>query len=178
MIYLILGHSGSGKSTIRDALTSHGLEKIITYTTRKPRASEINGIDYNFIDQENFKKMDDDNLFIGTTCYVGNYYSTLKEDLEKNNNKDKDCIIVVDKEGVLAIKKEFKNTISIYLKCSKETLRDRMKKRKDNENDIEKRLKVLEDLDSYSDYIIDSDRDIDSVFEDVMSLIKNIKEGK
>ena len=53
-----------------------------------------------------------------------------------------------------------------------------MKKRKDNENDIEKRLKVLEDLDSYSDYIIDSDRDIDSVFEDVMSLIKNIKEGK
>ncbi|WP_019137942.1 MULTISPECIES: guanylate kinase [Peptoniphilus] len=178
MIYLILGHSGSGKSTIRDALTSHGLEKIITYTTRKPRASEINGIDYNFIDQENFKKMDDDNLFIGTTCYVGNYYSTLKEDLEKNNNKDKDCIIVVDKEGVLAIKKEFKNTISIYLKCSKDTLRDRMKKRKDNENDIEKRLKVLEDLDSYSDYIIDSDRDIDSVFEDVMSLIKNIKEGK
>ena len=175
MIYLILGHSGSGKSTIRDALTSHGLEKIITYTTRKPRASEINGIDYNFIDQENLKKMDDDNLFIGTTCYVGNYYSTLKEDLEKNNNKDKDCIIVVDKEGVLAIKKEFKNTISIYLKCSKETLRDRMKKRKDNENDIEKRLKVLEDLDSYSDYIIDSDRDIDSVFEDVMSLIKNIK---
>lgn len=178
MIYLILGHSGSGKSTIRDALTSHGLEKIITYTTRKPRASEVNGIDYNFIDQENFKKMDDDNLFIGTTCYVGNYYSTLKEDLEKNNNKDKDCIIVVDKEGVLAIKKEFKNTISIYLKCSKETLRDRMKKRKDNENDIEKRLNVLEDLDSYADYIIDSNRDIDSVFEDVMSLIKNIKEGK
>ena len=178
MIYLILGHSGSGKSTIRDALTSHGLEKIITYTTRKPRASEVNGIDYNFIDQENFKNMDDDNLFIGTTCYVGNYYSTLKEDLEKNNNKDKDCIIVVDKEGVLAIKKEFKNTISIYLKCSKDTLKDRMKKRKDNENDIEKRLNVLEDLDSYADYIIDANRDIDSVFEDVMSLIKNIKEGK
>ena len=122
--------------------------------------------------------MDDDNLFIGTTCYVGNYYSTLKEDLAKNNNKDKDCIIVVDKEGVLAIKKEFKNTISIYLKCSKETLRDRMKKRKDNENDIEKRLNVLEDLDSYADYIIDANRDIDSVFEDVMSLIKNIREGK
>ena len=178
MIYLILGHSGSGKSTIRDALTSHGLEKIITYTTRKPRASEVNGIDYNFIDQKIFKKMDDDNLFIGTTCYVGNYYSTLKEDLEKNNNKDKDCIIVVDKEGVLAIKKEFKNTISIYLKCSKDTLRDRMKKRKDNENDIEKRLNVLEDLDSYADYIIDANRDIDSVFEDVMSLIKNIREGK
>lgn len=178
MIYLILGHSGSGKSTIRDALTSHGLEKIITYTTRKPRASEVNGIDYNFIDQENFKNMDDDNLFIGTTCYVGNYYSTLKEDLAKNNNKDKDCIIVVDKEGVLAIKKEFKNTISIYLKCSKDTLKDRMKKRKDNENDIEKRLNVLEDLDSYADYIIDANRDIDSVFEDVMSLIKNIREGK
>ena len=178
MIYLILGHSGSGKSTIRNALTSHGIKKIIPYTTRPPRVSEVDGIDYNFIDQELFKKMDQDNLFIGTTCYVGNYYSTLKEDLEKNNNKDSDCVIVVDKEGVLAIKKEFANARSIYLKCSRETLRDRMIKRKDHANDIEKRLDVLEDLDSYADYIIDADRDIDSVFEDVISLIKNIREGK
>lgn len=178
MIYLILGHSGSGKSTIRNALTSHGIKKIITYTTRPPRVSEVDGIDYNFIDQELFKKMDQDNLFIGTTCYVGNYYSTLKEDLEKNNNKDSDCVIVVDKEGVLAIKKEFANARSIYLKCSRETLRGRMIKRNDHANDIEKRLDVLEDLDPYADYIIDADRDIDSVFEDVISLIKNIREGK
>ena len=178
MIYLILGHSGSGKSTIRNALTSHGIKKIITYTTRPPRVSEVDGIDYNFINQELFKKMDQDNLFIGTTCYVGNYYSTLKEDLEKNNNKDSDCVIVVDKEGVLAIKKDFANARSIYLKCSRETLRDRMIKRNDHANDIEKRLDVLEDLDSYADYIIDADRDIDSVFEDVISLIKNIREGK
>ena len=178
MIYLILGHSGSGKSTIRNALTSHGIKKIITYTTRPPRVSEVDGIDYNFIDQDLFKKMDGDNLFIGTTCYVGNYYSTLKEDLGKNNNKDSDCVIVVDKEGVLAIKKEFANARSIYLKCSRETLRDRMIKRNDHANDIEKRLDVLEDLDPYADYIIDADRDIDSVFEDVISLIKNIREGK
>lgn len=178
MIYLILGHSGSGKSTIRNALTSHGIKKIITYTTRPPRVSEVDGIDYNFIDQELFKKMDQDNLFIGTTCYVGNYYSTLKEDLEKNNNKDSDCVIVVDKEGVLAIKNDFENARSIYLKCSRETLRDRMIKRNDHANDIEKRLDVLEDLDPYADYIIDADRDIDSVFEDVISLIKNIREGK
>ena len=175
MIYLILGHSGSGKSTIRNALTSHGIKKIITYTTRPPRVSEVDGIDYNFIDQELFKKMDQDNLFIGTTCYVGNYYSTLKEDLEKNNNKDSDCVIVVDKEGVLAIKNDFENARSIYLKCSRETLRDRMIKRNDHANDIEKRLDVLEDLDPYADYIIDADRDIDSVFEDVISLIKNIR---
>ena len=178
MIYLILGHSGSGKSTIRNALTSHGIKKIITYTTREPRISEVDGMDYNFIDQKLFKKMDQDNLFIGTTCYVGNYYSTLKEDLEKNNNKDSDCVIVVDKEGVLAIKKEFANARSIYLKCSRETLRDRMIKRNDHANDIEKRLDVLENLDSYADYLIDADRDIDSVFEDVISLIKNIREGK
>lgn len=178
MIYLILGHSGSGKSTIRNALTSHGIKKIITYTTRPPRISEVDGMDYNFIEQELFKKMNEDNLFIGTTCYVGNYYSTLREDLEKNNNKDSDCVIVVDKEGVLAIKKEFANARSIYLKCSRETLRDRMIKRNDHANDIEKRLDVLEDLDPYADYIIDADRDIDSVFEDVISLIKNIREGK
>ena len=53
-----------------------------------------------------------------------------------------------------------------------------MIKRNDHAKDIEKRLDVLEDLDPYADYIIDADRDIDSVFEDVISLIKNIREGK
>jgi len=170
MIYLLLGHSGSGKSTIASALISRGLNKITTYTTRKPRSSEVDGIDYNFIDIEDFKKLDKENKFIGTTNYVGNFYSTLKKDLE-DNYLNKDCVIVVDKEGVVEIKKEFPKSICIYLKCSKEVLEERMKKRDDNYKDIKKRLSVLEDLTPYADYIVDSDRDIDSVFEDVLEIV-------
>lgn len=172
MIYLIFGHSGSGKSTLREELTKKGLNKIITYTTRAPRPGEINGIDYNFIDKSQFKKMEEKNLFIGSTCYAGNFYSTLKEDLEKNNNDLSDCVIVVDKEGIIAIKKEFKNVIAIYLKCSKEILKKRMIKRCEDESVIEKRLSVLENLDEYADYIIDSDKDMDIVLDNVLKIIK------
>ena len=173
MIYLILGHSGSGKSTIRDILTSHGLKKIVTYTTREPRPNEIDGVDYNFISLENFQKFENKNLFIGTTCYAGNFYSTLKKDLEENNNKNKNCIIIVDKEGVIEIKKYFPNAISIYLKCSKEILIARMKKRRDSKKEIEKRLSVMEDLDDYADYIVDGSKNIDLVLEDFLKIIKN-----
>ena len=178
MIYLILGHSGSGKSTLRDELAKEGLNKIITYTTRPPRPKEVDGLDYNFINISEFKKMEEENLFIGSTCYAGNYYSTLKEDLELNNNDKRDCVIIVDKEGVLAIKKEFKNAPSIYLKCSKEVLKKRMIKRAEEESVIEKRLSVLENLDSYADYIIDSDREMDQVLSDVLKIIKSHKSGK
>lgn len=174
MIYLLLGHSGSGKSTIASALLSRGLNKITTYTTRAPRTSEINGIDYNFISIDEFKKMEDSGEFIGTTNYVGNFYSTLKSDLEKNYYS-KDCVIVVDKEGVVEIKKEFPKAICIYLRCSTEVLEERMKKRDDDYKDIKKRLSVLEDLSSYADYIVNADRDIDTVFEDVLEIVKNTK---
>lgn len=178
MIYLILGHSGSGKTTLRNKLAKEGLNKIITYTTRPPRPKEVDVLDYNFINISDFKKMEEENLFIGSTCYAGNYYSTLKEDLELNNNDKRDCVIIVDKEGVLAIKKEFKNALSIYLKCSKEVLKKRMIKRAEDESVIEKRLSVLENLDSYADYIIDSDREMDEVLSDVLKIIKSHKSGK
>lgn len=178
MIYLILGHSGSGKSTLRDELAKEGLNKIITYTTRPPRPKEVDGLDYNFINISDFKKMEEENLFIGSTCYAGNYYSTLKKDLELNNNDKRDCVIIVDKEGVLAIKKEFKNSLSIYLKCSKEVLKKRMIKRAEDESVIEKRLSVLENLDSYADYIIYSDREMDQVLSDVLKIIKSHKSEK
>ena len=163
---------------LRDELTKKGLNKIITYTTRSPRPNEVNGLDYNFIDIKDFKKMEDENLFIGSTCYAGNYYSTLKKDLEVNDNDERDCVIIVDKEGVHAIKNEFKNSLCVYLKCSKEVLKKRMIKRAEDESVIEKRLSVLENLDSYADYIIDSDREMEKVLKDVFAIIKSSKSGK
>lgn len=178
MIYLIVGHSGSGKSTIANALTNIGIKKIITYTTRAARPSETDGVDYNFITLEKFKDLDKKNKFIGTTEYVGNFYSTLKDDLDENYTEKSDCVIVVDKKGVFAIKKEYPNSICIYLECSKEILRDRMIMRNDDPSVIKKRLENLEDLSSIADVVVNANRDIDSVYEDIITVIKNTKKNK
>lgn len=178
MIYLIVGHSGSGKSTIANALSNIGIKKIITYTTRAIRPSETNGIDYNFISLDEFKKLEKNNKFIGTTKYVDNYYSTLKDDLDKNYNDKSDCVIVVDKKGVFAIKKEYPNSVCIYLECSKEVLKDRMMMRNDDLEVIQKRLENLEDLSSISGETVNANKDIDSVYEDVVTIIKNTRKIK
>ena len=58
MTIVLLGASGSGKSTIENELsTHHGFSKIVSYTTRKPRNNEENGKDYYFVDNETFNEI-------------------------------------------------------------------------------------------------------------------------
>lgn len=176
MIYILVGNSGCGKTTIKDRLYKYGINKIVTYTTRDKRQGEVNGEDYNFIDIETFLKMDRENKFIGTTEYIGNFYATLKEDLEKNKSKGQDCVIVVDENGVYPIKEEFKDAIAIYLSANRDVIKDRMNKRGDNYLDVSKRLESFYDFRNISDYIVDASRDIDEVYLDVLKIIR--KESK
>ena len=58
MIIVLIGASGSGKSSIEKILAdNYGYEKITSYTTRSPRNGETNGVDYNFIDNKTFADM-------------------------------------------------------------------------------------------------------------------------
>lgn len=87
MIIVLLGASGSGKSTIENELaTHHGFEKIISYTTRKPRDGEVNGRDYYFTNNETFKEMLSDGLFAEYDEYSQNrLYGSLKSDYVNGN---------------------------------------------------------------------------------------------
>lgn len=87
MVIVLLGASGSGKSTIENELaTHHGFEKIISYTTRKPRDGEVNGKDYYFINNETFDEMLKDGLFAEYDEYSqGRLYGTLISDYAEGN---------------------------------------------------------------------------------------------
>ena len=64
MIIVLLGASGSGKSTIEKILSDkYDYEKIVSYTTRPQRVGETNGKDYHFITNETFKEALHKNLF-------------------------------------------------------------------------------------------------------------------
>lgn len=87
MIIVLLGASGSGKSTIENELaTHHGFKKIISYTTRDPRAGEVNGKDYYFINNETFYEMLKEGLFAEYDEYSqGRLYGTLISDYAEGN---------------------------------------------------------------------------------------------
>ena len=72
---VLVGPSASGKSAIVKCLTKkYGLVKFITCTTRTIRVGEVDGVDYHFLTQDEFFKLYDNDEFIETVYYNGNYY--------------------------------------------------------------------------------------------------------
>ena len=102
MVIVLLGASGSGKSTIENELSRHyGFNKIVSYTTRSPRVGEENGKDYWFIDNNTFNDILDKDLFAEYDEYSQNrLYGTLKSDYVDGNK-----IVVLTPNGLRQLKK-------------------------------------------------------------------------
>lgn len=106
MIIALLGASGSGKSITENAIANEGYEKIVSYTTRKPRVNEKNGKDYYFINNENFEIALKDGLFAEFDEYSQNrLYGTLLSDWDCEVDK----IVVLTPNGLRQIKSKFPN---------------------------------------------------------------------
>ena len=133
---VLVGPSASGKSAIVKCLTKkYGLEKFITCTTRKIRVGEIDGVDYHFLTESEFSDLYNQNEFIETVYYNGNYYGTLKRDV--NDNK----VVILEPSGIKHYLEKVREEVTVvFLRCSNEIVRIRMKQRGDSLEVIEKRL--------------------------------------
>ena len=103
-VTILCGVSGSGKNYISDYLTTHlDFTPLISHTTRIKRPNETNGIDYNFVSEEDFLHMIEDEYFIEYRTYntlVNNisatwYYGLAKQSLEI----DKQYVVILDMQG-------------------------------------------------------------------------------
>lgn len=119
MIVVLVGASGTGKSTIEKVLSEQfNYSKIISYTTRSPRMNEVNHEDYHFISNEEFNQMKDNNLFAEYDIYSQNrQYGGLKEDY----NIDKNIVCVLTPNGLRQLKKSGIDPIVVYVTCNLKT---------------------------------------------------------
>ena len=133
---LLVGASASGKTALSLILRKDfGLIKTVTYTTRKPRINEIDGVDYNFVSEEVFKAMDQDHDFVETTNYNGNHYGSAKKDISDNK------VLIVDPFGLKAYKSlNNPSIVSFYLNANEATRVARMKERRDSDESIASRI--------------------------------------
>ncbi|MFC4871290.1 guanylate kinase [Negadavirga shengliensis] len=139
--------SGSGKTTI----VKHLIEKIpnlgfsISACTRDKRGrAEQNGKDYYFLTPEEFKrKIDQDEFIEWEEVYEGNFYGTLKEEIERIWNQGKHVIFDVDVKGGLNLKKYFGDkALAVFVKVpSMEDLAVRLRDRgTETEDSLSRRI--------------------------------------
>jgi len=107
IIIILSSPSGAGKTTISKILASKKNYKIsVSHTTRKPRPNEVDGKDYHFVDQENFKSLIDKEEFLEHAKVFNNYYGTTKTSVIEELEKGKNVVFDIDWQGTEQIKKK------------------------------------------------------------------------
>jgi guanylate kinase len=167
-VFIISAPSGSGKSTLVSRLMKEveGLTFSVSYTTRPPRGSEVDGQAYHFIDREEFEKRVAKDEFLEHADVFGNYYGTHTSALDIARNQGKDLVLDIDVQGAAQLKKRIPDAVSIFvLAPSRMELEKRLRARsQDKEEVIRRRLadaaKEIRNYSLYDYVLVNSDLDV------------------
>ncbi len=177
MNVVISAPSGSGKTTLinRLMLSDPRFEFSVSTTTRDKRSDEKEGKHYNYVEPDEFKKLIERDEFLEWAVVHGNYYGTLKKEIDRISGTGNIPIFDVDVQGGRSLKEKLDDAVFIFIMPPSESaLEERLKKRKtDNKDVIRLRLNnAVEELESIHiyDYIVVND-DLDRALERLKSII-------
>ncbi|KZZ82899.1 guanylate kinase [Bacillus sp. SJS] len=165
LLIVLSGPSGVGKGTVRKEIFSQDDTKFhysISVTTRKPRTGEVDGIDYFFKSREEFEEMIKNDKLLEWAEFVGNYYGTPVDYVEKTLSEGKDVFLEIEVQGALQVRKAFPEGLFIFLMPpSLDELKNRIVTRGTESADIiENRLLAAKEeillMDAY-DYVVEND---------------------
>lgn len=178
-LMILSAPSGSGKTTlVRELIkVSAGVERTVSHTTRKPREGEENGRDYIFISDAEFDEMISRGAFLEWEENFGYRYGTSKEQISRILEKGNDAILSIDVKGARTVKKEFPQSISVFvMPPSMEELETRLRGRNSEpEHQLEMRLKEsrteVAASDEYEFLVINED--LDKAVEELRQVLEN-----
>ena len=144
---IISGPSGTGKTTLIQMLLhkhSNRFGYAVSYTTRKMRMGEQNGVNFHYITPQLFQAMNSSHQFVQSVIYNNEQYATAKSEIEKVALLNKICILEVNMDGAKNIINYGLKPNFLYINCkSMDTLRERLEKRGTESNVvIEQRMKI------------------------------------
>lgn len=150
-IFVLSGPSGSGKTTLAEKLLQapqlkRKISRPVSFTTRPKRSGERNKKHYLFITQAGFRRKLKEKKILEWTRYLGHYYATSKDFVERSLRKQRHTVLCLDLKGAVTLKRLYpKNTVTVFIMPpSLEALRKRIGQRcsKTGEEEIKQRLKL------------------------------------
>ena len=185
VIVILSSPSGAGKTTLVKKISLRNKYKIsISHTTRKPRANEINGKDYFFVNDKKFKNLIKNREFLEYARVFNNYYGSLKKTVIDRLQRGENVIFDIDWQGTQKIKNkklEYKIITIFILPPSKKELFKRLLKRDQEDKKIAReRMKQFKaDVLHWKDYdfIVVNDK-IEKCYKKIINFIISKKNNR
>ncbi|GFN31991.1 guanylate kinase [Paenibacillus xylaniclasticus] len=177
LLIVLSGPSGVGKGTVCANLRQMMPELVysVSATTREPRQGEVNGVNYFFKTREQFQDMIANDALLEWAEYVGNFYGTPRDFVERTLASGKDIILEIEVQGALKVKQKFSEGVFIFLMPpSLDELKQRITGRGTEAADvIDHRMNVaVEEMNllRHYDYAVVND-EIDAACQRIQSII-------
>jgi guanylate kinase len=155
-VFVVSGPSGAGKSTLLARVLadiSH-LRFSVSHTTRPPRMGEEEGVDYHFVEDDEFDDMLARDLFLEWAHVHAHRYGTSRTEYDRAEHDGMDLLLDLDVQGADQVRAKFPDAISVFiLPPSRRILERRLRGRGQEESSLQKRLAAAaEEMSKYVEY--------------------------
>jgi guanylate kinase len=172
ILFIVSAPSGAGKTSLVKSLLANdrGLGLAISYTTRRPRPGEQNGVHYHFVDASTFGAMVDAGDFLEHAEVFGNRYGTAEATVRAELVRGRDLVLEIDWQGARQVRTRFPAAVSVFvLPPSLAALEERLRGRgQDGPEVIAGRMaRARSELSHHGeyDYLVVNDRFEDALFD-------------
>jgi guanylate kinase len=187
MLLVVSGPSGAGKTSIKNALLERfaDAEFSVSATTRARTAQDRDGVDYHFLDRDEFQRRVEAGAFLEHAEYAGNRYGTLRAPVEDALRAGRMMILDVDVQGARQIRAAMPEAFGLFvLPPSDQALADRLRSRgRDSEAAIVRRLEIArQELAAareeglYDAFLVN--RDLDEAIEEAVSIVEKARTAR
>ncbi|MFM9957904.1 MAG: guanylate kinase [Phycisphaerales bacterium] len=189
MLLIISGPSGVGKTTITRAVERSIADAVfsVSATTRPKTDADVEGVDYHFLGEQEFKRREAAGEFLETALYAGNHYGTLRAPVEAQLSRGRLMILEIDVQGAKSVKRQMPPPQSFalfVLPPSEDALLERLRSRKrEAEEVIQRRFNLAraeiaeaKGCGAYDAFLVNDD--LERSISEALRLVEEARRGR